>query len=114
MTEVLTLLTSAAVPGSAIGAAIIGIVAMMRLRSTDREALSSSQRSYIDLLNADNKAADERADKYKAEVDHERLMRMDAERARLIAEGQVQALQDRVTALESRLQQSHPNVITGE
>lgn len=103
------LLSSLAVPGSAICAAVIGIVALMRLRSTDREALSNSQRVYIEKLTAARDEADARADRFRDEVDQERGLRLEAEVQKLVAEGVSRALQERVVALEGLLQQSQPN-----
>lgn len=109
MTEVAGLLSSLAVPGSAICAAVIGIVALMRLRSADREALSTNQRAFADRMSVLRDEADARADKFRDEVDQERDMRIEAERQKLIAEGHITALQVRVESLENLLQQSHPN-----
>ena len=101
MTETIQLLSSLAVPGSAIGALVIGIVAMLRLRSTDREALSSSQRTWVEKLEAARDAAELRADRFRDQADAERT-------ARIEAEGRIAELQSTVTSLEVRLQNHQP------
>lgn len=108
MAEIMALLPSLAVPGSAIGALVIGIVALLRVRSTDREALSSGQRQYIERLELAREAADARADKFIVQLDAERLKRIEAETARMTTEGQNELLERRVQSLEQLLQQCDP------
>lgn len=102
------ILSSLAVPGSAICAAVIGVVSLMRLRSTDREALSNSQRSYIEKLEDARDEADTRADRFRDELDVERELRITIQQQKLIADGQILALQNRLTIAEAMLQQQTP------
>lgn len=104
------ILSSLAVPGSAICAAIIGVVALARLRSTDREALSSSQRAYIEKLEEARDEADTRADKFRDDLDNERERRMQVEQDKILLSGQVVALNLQIQALQSNSgQSSHRN-----
>lgn len=108
MNEIMGLLPSLAVPGSAIGALTIGIIALLRLRSTDREALSADQRQFIDKLEQARDAADARAERYFTQLDEERTKRIEAEAAWHQAEGRAEALRQRTESLEMRLQQCNP------
>ena len=105
MADIVSLLPSLAVPGSAIGAFLIGIIALARLKSTDREALSTGQRQYIEKLEQAREIADSRADKYIAQLDAERQKRVEAEKAQFQAEERAESLQRRIEILEEVLQQ---------
>lgn len=113
MGEIMGLLPSLAVPGSAIGALVIGVVALLRIRGTDREALSTGQRSYIERLELARTAADERAQAFLQQLDAEREKRMTAEQAKFILEGEKEALDRRVRRLEELLQQCPPPTSEG-
>lgn len=108
MGEIGQLLPSLAVPGSAIGALVIGIVALLRIRSTDRDALSTSQRNYIEMVEKAREAADARTEKFIQASDEERSRRIEAEQALAASEAARGELQRQVERLQNLLQQSSP------
>lgn len=108
MGELGALLPSLAVPGSALGALAIGIVSLLRVRSTDRDALSTSQRTYIDMVEKAREAADVRAEKFIQQADQERTKRIEAETLLAASEAARGELQRQVNRLQELLQQSSP------
>lgn len=108
MGEIGQLLPSLAVPGSALGALAIGIVALFRIRSTDREALSTAQRNYIEMVERAREAADARTEKFIQASDEERGKRIEAEQALAASEAARGELQRQVERLQELLQQSSP------
>lgn len=109
MNEVMQILPSLAVPGSAIGALVIGIVSLLRVRSTDRDALSTSQRTYIEMVEKARDAADARATKFIEQADGERMRRIEIEQSLVASETAKRELQTQVARLQELLQQSTPH-----
>lgn len=109
MNEIMQLLPSLAVPGSAVGALVIGIVSLLRVRSTDRDALSTSQRTYIEMVEKARNDAEARAQRYIDQVDLERQKRIDTEHELVASEATKGELQRQVERLQELLQQSRPH-----
>lgn len=91
-------------PTGFVGAAAAVVITLIKFRSTDREALSASQKAHMDRLTKERVEADERADRLQQKLDEERLHRAAEELRAQRAEYQVELQATKIEHLTQQVE----------
>ena len=89
--------------GGIAGALAIVIITLIKVRAQQRESQNAWVKEHMSTLTQERKDADERADKFLAELDVERKLRVQAELQSSRLEGAEGVLREKLTEAESEI-----------
>ena len=89
--------------GGIAGALAIIIVTLIKVRAQQRESQNAWVKEHMQTLTQERKDADERADKFLAELDAERQRRIEAESKASRLEGKEEVYREKLTEAESEI-----------
>jgi chromosome segregation ATPase len=89
--------------GGIAGALAIIIVTLIKVRAQQRESQNNWAKEHMNTLTQERKEADERADKFLAELDAERQRRIEAETKASKLEGKEEILREQLTTAEAEV-----------
>lgn len=93
-----------AIPAGGIaGALAIIIVTLIKVRAQGRESQNAWVKEHMGILAQERREADERADKFLAELDAERQLRVAAEAKASRLEGKEEILREQLSAAEAEI-----------